>query len=227
MSSTAHPCAMQETTSDSAEPEAIHEHGHEHAGEHETLIRASKVMEGPAAVTFHMFHPIHMLLSAIATTAMFWRYERKLLTAIITGLVGSLGVCSVSDIFMPYLSGLLLGAENMHFHWCIAQHPGLVLPFAFCGVGVGLLAAETVQRSTYFSHAAHVFISSAASIFYLISFGLTNWAEQLGMVFILMVLAVTIPCCLSDIVFPLVVACRDGKACACPHHHHHDDANSH
>ena len=199
--------------------EDAHEHhGHSHAD----AARGSAVMQEASHVTFHVFHPVHMLFSAIATTAMFWRYERKLLVAILTGLIGSLGVCSISDVFMPYVSGIILGTKDMGFHWCLVEHPMLVLPFAIAGVGVGLIAAKTVERSTYFSHSAHVFVSSAASIFYLVSYGVTDWAQKLGYVFILMVLAVTIPCCVSDIVFPLIVACRDPKTCACPHHHEHD-----
>ena len=108
----------------------------------------------------------------------------------------------------------------MTFHWCLAQHPMLVVPFAVVGVFVGMIAAETVTRSTYFSHSAHVFVSSAASIFCLVSFGLTDWAEKLGYVFILMILAVVIPCCFSDIVFPLLVACRNPDSCGCVGHHH-------
>lgn len=198
-----------------------HEHGHAHGGTGAEILRGSEVMQNASHVTFHVFHPVHMLFSAIATTAMFWRYERKLIKAVITGLIGSLGVCSISDVMMPYLSGLILGATHMSFHWCLIEHPMLVLPFAFTGVVVGLMAAETIQRSTYFSHSAHVFVSSAASIFYLVSFGLTDWAQNLGTVFILMVLAVMIPCCVSDIVFPLLVACKDSDACAAPHFHEH------
>ena len=209
-----------------------HEHDHEHAdapsgcpvhgGTHEQVMHGGEVMAQASHVTFHVFHPIHMLFSAVATTAMFWRYERKLLKAVIVGLVGSLGVCSVSDVFMPFLSGMILGAKGMSFHWCLVQHPMLILPFAVVGVAVGLIAADAVRHSTYFSHSAHVAVSSAASIMYLVSFGLTNWAEQLGSVFILMVLAVLIPCCFSDIIFPLLVACKDGKICACPAHHEHE-----
>ena len=196
--------------------------GEAHEHEHADFARGSLVMEEASHVTFHVFHPIHMLFSAVATTAMFWRYERKLLKAIVTGLVGALGVCSVSDVMMPYLSGRLLGATHMTFHWCLIQHPMLVVPFALVGVGVGLLCAETVRRSTYFSHSAHVFVSSAASIFYLVSFGVTDWADRLGSVFVLMVIAVTVPCCFSDVVFPLLLTSRDGRAQhTCEHEHHH------
>jgi len=198
------------------EHEAEHGHAHGHAAMHE----GSAILQEASHVTFHVFHPVHMFFSAIATTAMFWRYDRRRIVAILTGLIGSLGVCSVSDVFMPYLSGLILGTEHMTFHWCLAQHPMLVVPFAVVGVFVGMIAAETVTRSTYFSHSAHVFVSSAASIFYLVSFGVTDWADKLGYVFILMILAVTIPCCVSDIVVPLLVARKNSDFRGCAAHPH-------
>ena len=215
------PAAIEAAEHGHAEAEGdAYEHEHGHGDSHAAVLRGSVLMEHASHVTFHVFHPIHMLFSAIATTAMFWRYERKLLKAVVTGLVGALGVCSVSDVMMPYLSGLLLGAPHMTFHWCLIQHPMLVVPFALVGVGVGLLCAETVRHSTYFSHAAHVFVSSAASIFYLVSFGVTDWADQLGSVFVLMVVAVTIPCCFSDVVFPLLIASTDARAQHTREHDH-------
>ena len=48
---------------------------------------------GPATPLFHLFHPSHTFFSAAATTAMFWRYDRKLWLAVLIGLVGAIGVC--------------------------------------------------------------------------------------------------------------------------------------
>ncbi len=185
------------------------EHAHDH--DHEVLAT-------PAGGLFHVFHPVHLLFSAVATTAMFWRYERRLWKAVITGFVGSVVVCSLSDIFFPYIGGLLLGAE-MGFHLCIVEHPGLVFPFVFVGIGVGLLAAETVKASTFVSHSAHVFTSSMASILYLVTYGLSGWMEHAGWVFLVVVVAVMIPCCISDIIFPLLVVTPEGAPR--PHAHEH------
>lgn len=162
---------------------------------------------------FHIFHPAHILFSAIATTAMFWQKEKRFLKAIIVGVVGSLGICGISDIFIPYIAGYLLGA-HMHLHVCIVEHPQLILPFLALGVIVGFLAPGTLERSegVVFSHTFHVLISAAASIMYLVSFGVTDWAHRIGAVLIYMVLAVVIPCCTSDIIFPL--ACTGKIQCA-------------
>ncbi|MCM8764788.1 MAG: hypothetical protein NC830_05470 [Candidatus Omnitrophica bacterium] len=47
---------------------------------------------------FHIFRFVHFLFSAIVTTAMFWRNERKFLKAAIIGLICSAGVCGISDM---------------------------------------------------------------------------------------------------------------------------------
>jgi len=167
---------------------------------------------------FHIFHPVHMLFSATATTAMFWQYERRVIKALIVGLVGAILVCGASDIVIPHVSGLMLGVE-MHFHVCVIEHPGLVLPFAAVGVVAGFLASGHIVRATVFSHSVHVVISSSASLLYLVSFGLQNWIDQAGWVFIFVVLAVMVPCCFSDIVFPLLVVTKEDEPRPSPHHH--------
>jgi len=154
----------------------------------------------------HIFHPTHILFSAIATTAMFWQREKKFFKTIAVGIIGSVGICGISDIFIPYLAGYLLGAEHMHLHICIIEHSQMVLPFLILGVIVGFLAPGTLEKSdgVVFSHTFHVLISASASIMYLVSFGVTDWIHRIGAVLIYMVLAVVIPCCMSDIVFPLL-----------------------
>ena len=205
---------------DHAEPE--HEHLREHTphevashGENERFLLASRML-------FHVLHPIHLLLSAMATTAMFCRYDRRLWRAIIVGFIGAVGVCGLSDIFMPYLAGRWLALKHMHFHWCLIEHPQMVLPFVLLGILSGLLAATAVSKSTVFSHSAHVFVSCAASLFYLICFGVQDWfsADKLPYVFAIVVLCVTIPCCLSDILFPLLIAAPEAREHAHCHHSH-------
>jgi len=155
-----------------------------------------------ASGLFHVFHPIHILLSAAATTTMFWTHERRIFRALIIGFIGSVGICSLSDILMPYVSGLLLDVE-MELHLCILDHPESLLPFVITGLIAGLVASNAIEKSTFFSHSSHVLVSSMASILYLISYGLHGWMAFMGSIFVYMVLAVLIPCCISDIAFPL------------------------
>src|SRR5690606_26553856 len=67
---------------------------------------------------FHLFHPLHMLFSAAATTAMFWRYDQRFVRAIIIGFIGAVGVCGLSDIIIPHAAVVLLG-QQMAMHICV------------------------------------------------------------------------------------------------------------
>ena len=156
---------------------------------------------------FHVFHPVHILFSATATTAMFWRHERKLLRAVIIGLIGSLGICGISDVFLPFLGGTVVSTE-MEFHWCLIVHPMTIVPFAIFGVLLGLVSTDVVhgRGSTIFSHSSHVFISTMATMLYLMAFGFTEWIPHIAETFLIIFLGVMIPCCTSDIIFPLLLS---------------------
>jgi hypothetical protein len=153
---------------------------------------------------FHLFHPLHICLSAIATTSLFWRHERRLWRTILVGSLGTILPCGLSDYVFPYLGGQILG-QTMQLHVCLVEHPQLFLSFLVLGMIGGFLAEERLTGSHLFSHGAHIFVSSAASLLYLMSFGFTGWMSDVRMVvpaFVTVVLAVWIPCCISDIVVP-------------------------
>lgn len=175
---------------------------------------------GPALLFFHLFHPAHMFFSATATTAMFCRYERAIFKAIFIGLIGAIGVCGISDIAMPQVSLSILGVRAP-WHICVIEHPSLVLPFAAMGVFVGIGATGGVIRSTLISHSLHVTASTMASIFYMVGpLGIVAWIGDIGKVFIFVVLAVMVPCCISDIVFPLLMSAKGRAAYALEPHGH-------
>ena len=193
-----------------------HDHdGHEHEG-----------VSGAFHDIFHVFHPIHILFSATATTAMFRRYDKKIYKAVIVGAVGALGVCAISDIFFPFIGGRITNID-MELHMCLIQHPLTVIPFAVFGIIVGLFAADVFaeRTSTIFSHSGHIFISTMASLLYLTAYGFSDWMHDMFAVFIIITLAVFIPCCISDIIFPLLFANpENAPACGCSpekdHAHH-------
>ncbi len=160
---------------------------------------------------FHLFHPAHMLFSAAATTAMFRRYDRRGLPGVIVGFTGAVCVCGLSDIVLPHISLIVLGKAPAAWHVCIAEHPGVVLPFALAGVALGWVAADSMRGATFFSHTIHVFISTMASIFYIVGpFGRTGWIDRIGEVFCFTLIAVLVPCCFSDILYPLLLT-RAGR----------------
>ena len=191
-------CVLGSGLQEAATAATEHDHGdHEH---------------GPvfAQLFFHLFHPAHMLFSAAATTAMFMRYERKPIKAVIVGLIGAIGVCGISDIVMPHVSVTILGVHTP-WHICVIEHPGLVIPFAGVGVVLGVATAGSVVRSTLISHSLHVLASTMASIFYMVGpLGLIAWIDDLGQIFMFVILAVMIPCCVSDIIFPMLMT-RAGR----------------
>jgi hypothetical protein len=157
---------------------------------------------------FHLSHPLHICLSAIATTSLFWRYERHLLRAVLVGGLGTIIPCGLSDYVFPYVGGRLLG-QPMELHMCIVDHPQLFFPFLALGIMGGFWAEERLTGGHLFSHGAHVFVSGAASLLYLMSFGFAAWMTDVRLVFpalVTVVLAVWIPCCISDIVVPTAYA---------------------
>jgi len=167
------------------------------AGQMDVLLRQARS-------SFHLFHPIHICLSAIATTSLFWRHERNILRAIFVGAWGTIIPCGLSDYIFPYIGGRLLG-QTMQLHICIISHPQLFFSFLALGILGGFWAEAQLTSSHLFSHGAHVFVSSAASLLYLISFGFTAWLTDVRFVFpvfLVIVVAVWVPCCISDIVIP-------------------------
>lgn len=163
-----------------------------------------------ARMFFHLFHPAHMLFSAAATTAMFCRYEDGIIKAIVIGLIGAIGVCGMSDIVVPHVSMLVLGT-TAPLHICVWEHTWLVIPFAIVGALTGVAAGGNIAHTTIISHSFHVLASTMASIFYMVGpLGIIAWIDILGKIFVFVVLAVMVPCCLSDIVFPLLLS-RPGR----------------
>lgn len=73
------------------------------AGSGDILLSSSKL--------FHVFHPVHLLFSAIATTSMFWQHEKKFIKAVVVGFFGPAGICGISDIlfhmFQDYYSAYI------------------------------------------------------------------------------------------------------------------------
>jgi hypothetical protein len=177
------------------------------------IAQAESLLPEASREIFHVFHPAHVLFSAVASTSMYFMHERNIFKASVIGLIFSITICGISDIVFPFIGGMLLGGD-MHMHICIIEEPMLVFPFAIIGVLAGLTAPSSLENSTQYSHSIHVFLSSGASLLYLIGFGVTGWIHLLGGIFLITVFAVMLPCCLSDIVFPL--AC-----CKNPNHKHH------
>jgi len=161
---------------------------------------------------FYILHPTHVVLSALVTTAMYKKYGNgKIWMAVLVGYLGSIGVATLSDSIIPYLGETLLGLENRGIHIGFIEEWQIVNPAALIGIIIGYL-----KPTTKLPHSGHVLISTWASLFHIImALGETvNWVAFLA-TFLFLFLAVWIPCCMSDIVFPLLFV---KKEVATPEH---------
>ncbi len=161
----------------------------------------------PQSVSHRLFeacHPLHVLLSAMATTAMFRLHSRRgLVATIVVGYVGAIGIGTVSDCLMPYLGELLLGFRDAEAHIGFIEHWYLVNPAALVGVAIGCW-----RPTTKAPHAGHVLLSTWASLFHIlmaVGEGQPIGPLTIAAVAVVLFLAVWLPCCTSDIVLPLLL----------------------
>lgn len=163
---------------------------------------------------FKVVHPIHVLLSAFATVATFRRAHGKgLWKTILIGYLGSVGIATLSDCIIPYLGEWILNFPNREFHFGFIEHWEIVNPLAFIGIFLGVVIFKTRTP-----HSFHVFVSTWASLFHITTAMIVSPSlfVILSIGFFLFI-SVLLPCCLSDIVFPLMFVeckqdcCKTGK----------------
>lgn len=150
---------------------------------------------------FYILHPTHVFLSALVTTTLYLKYGNKTLwLALIIGYTGSIGIATISDSLIPYVGELILDLSNPGPHIGFIEEPLLTNIPAVLGILLGY-----VNGTTKFPHAGHVLISTWASLFHIImALGTTlSWIQTIG-IFIFLFLAVWLPCCSSDIIYPLL-----------------------
>ena len=154
---------------------------------------------------FYVLHPTHVFLSALVTTSLYVSYgRRKIWLAVLIGYTGSIGIATLSDSIIPYVGETLLDLPNKGIHIGFIEEPLLTNPAAFLGIAIGYWSPIT-----RFPHAGHVLISTWASLFHIImALGQTLTWIQVVAIFLFLFLAVWLPCCVSDIVYPIVFARR-------------------
>ena len=175
---------------------------------------------------FAVFHPAHVLLAASVTASLYKLHETRkgFLVVLLIGYIGAVGTATLSDCILPFYGETILGVSvpteaKVHSHGSGQEvgdepqtqsgrpeiHLGfiedwyLVNPAAILGV----LIAWWRPR-TKFPHAGHILLSTWASSFHI----LMNTHRELSAlllagVFIVLFIAVWLPCCFSDIVFPM------------------------
>ncbi|MHC4520508.1 MAG: hypothetical protein ACYTAS_18115 [Planctomycetota bacterium] len=198
---------------------------------------------------FQVFHPGHVVLSAMVTASLFKLYDKRagLLKIVLIGYLGAIGVATVSDCILPFFGETLLGVaipthgalhsqagadDHDHDHEVepLAHEHGaeahsvrerlhlgviedwyVVNPAAILGIAIAWYWPRTK-----FPHAGHVLISTWASSFHVL---MNTHRELTPMmfvgVFLVLFIAVWLPCCISDIIFPLLFV---KNAPLCTHH---------
>jgi len=213
---------------------------------------------------FQVFHPGHVVLSAIVTASLYKLYESKVgfVKILLVGYFGSIGVATLSDCVLPFFGESILGVaipvhadlhkhdeqpspsheleQDTHSHDADIHHengavsessegtPGirarlhlgfiedwyLVNPAALLGILIAYF-----RPRTRFPHAGHILISTWASSFHvLMNTHRELTAVMLVGVFVVLFIAVWLPCCFSDIVFPMLFVKSE---CNLSHAHHH------
>jgi hypothetical protein len=213
---------------------------------------------------FQIFHPGHVILSAIVTASLYKLYEGKagFIKILLIGYLGAIGIATLSDCVLPFFGESILGVAvpvhaDMHEHATATGHdneseqdvhdheedihheegsgsetsektPGiraglhlgfiedwyLVNPAALLGILIAYF-----RPRTRFPHAGHVLISTWASSFHV----LMNTHRELTAImllgiFVVLFIAVWLPCCISDIVFPLLFVGSDNDLSHADHH---------
>jgi hypothetical protein len=154
-----------------------------------------------SSALFWTMHPLHVLLSALVTTAMYrmhlgggiWR-------TILIGYFGSVGIATLSDSLIPFAGEWLLNMPYRGVHLGFIEKWWLVNPLALAGIVLGYVISHTK-----IPHAGHVLLSTWASLFHiLMALGTSLDVVTTILIAVFLFLAVWIPCCTSDIVFPLL-----------------------
>ena len=150
---------------------------------------------------FYILHPLHITLSAIVTTAMYKKHGRgKLWVIILIGYFGSIGIGTLSDSIIPYIGEILLDLPNRGIHIGFIEEWQIVNPAAAIGIAIGYW-----KPFTRLPHFGHVLVSTWASLFHIImALGVTVAPATFIVIFLFLFFAVWLPCCTSDIVFPLL-----------------------
>lgn len=179
---------------------------------------------------FYIFHPAHVVLSAMVTASLFrlHRKTKSFLVILIVGYIGSIGIATLSDSILPFFGEEILGvAIPTHSHEHLEHHDEagqehhsklhlgfieewyIVNPAALLGIVIAFFLPRTKLP-----HAFHILISTwASSAHIMMNTHQPMTAVLLLGAFIVLFIAVWLPCCFSDIIFPMLLVKTEGQQC--------------
>jgi len=185
---------------------------------------------------FYVFHPTHVVLSAIVTASLFRLHEKtkSFIIVLLIGYFGSIGVATLSDSIIPFYGESILGAaipteagvhgglhksverladkdeaevtNELARHYEPKIHIGFIEEWYIVNPAaiLGILIAYFLPR-TKLPHAGHILISTWASAAHIMmnTHSEITILNAIGILIVLFI-AVWLPCCFSDIVFPML-----------------------
>jgi hypothetical protein len=190
---------------------------------------------------FYIFHPIHVVLSAMVTASLFRLHDKTkgFLVVLIVGYIGSIGTATLSDSILPFLGEDILGVvvpteSAVHSHTPETEtgeshehklHIGFIEEWETVNPAalLGIFIAYFLPR-TKLPHAFHILISTWASAAHI----MMNTHQEMtaiviAVVIFILFIAVWLPCCFSDIVFPMLLVKSEGEKCLfCGDGQHHN-----
>jgi hypothetical protein len=176
----------------------------------------------------------------MVTASLFRLHEKTkgFLIVLIVGYVGSIGTATLSDSILPFFGEDILGvavpteaAVHSHGHEAGSEqkherelHIGFIEEWYIVNPAalLGILIAYFLPKSKM-PHAFHILISTWASAAHIMmNTNQPMTAVLVTGIFIVLFIAVWLPCCFSDIVFPMLLVKSDGEQCVFCGGGHHD-----
>lgn len=151
---------------------------------------------------FHLAHFVHVFFSAAAGAAVFRSYRDSLWKGIPVVFVSSVSLCTLSDSLIPYW-GLRIFGKGAAAHICFVEHPFLVSSFAAAGFVLGVVGIRFFRHCNRGFHLAHLLISTAASVLYMIAFAASVSVRDMAAVLATIFVSLAVPCLVGDVALPL------------------------
>lgn len=177
---------------------------------------------------FEGFFISHLFFAALTPASLLSKYKKTVWLGVIVAILTSSITCTLSDIVLPYLGGMVLGYD-MHFHICIIEEPLISWGFIITGSVLGYVLSKSVRKLSKFTHGFHILLSSTAAGMYLITYGVDAISVKALLFIPILLFSVLIPCVLNDIGVPsYIVSVNSGtkaekkKLLDEIHHEHHD-----
>ncbi|MFA5689510.1 MAG: hypothetical protein WC959_10250 [Kiritimatiellales bacterium] len=153
---------------------------------------------------FEFSHPLHVVLSAMVTATVFKKYRQNkswkgIAAVILVGYFGAIGIATLSDCIVPFWAETILRMDA-HLHLGIVEIPFIINFAALLGISMAFFSPKT-----YIPHAGHILLSTMASLFHIMTAHAGKFSFGQGaLIIVFLFIAVWVPCCFSDIAFPVL-----------------------